>query len=504
MCRTGLVFALLFTFLNRCCHFVESRKELFRFVVVKTDKDVIKPAETTNSDVPADENAVVFHHVKHNHLKKVIDHEGETSGYHKTIYFLRKNVLKIVPDMQTFKSLGFTEQDLEPITKEEFLTYHFEFALVPVAHLTNDGPDEIMRLELLRNKLLQGLQILDPVFLGDYINPAVLPFKGRYLLITGLAWGKHDNHVANEHLEFRWTNHSLASFQPSKQRKPLELRLPDDPNTNDPFYLGVNEVHVDYLQQTAIGQDPRPVLINENEAYVVYTWRFARKISMGFALIAFNKTSNMISMPLVTPNIGHEEGFSDQKNWSPFLLPDNSNDLYLIQRVNPLVVYKIRYPSPSTFRREEKTRLETVGAELVSRGNEVPLNWTFGHLRGGTNAIYLPEEKVFLSFFHSATHIPQDPYITYVFGAYTFTAEAPFKLLSYTRYPIMNEQFYTGAWNPIPNRRIDFVVFPMSCFLETIKGERQVMIAVGHQDSKGYLGRIPLKELLENMISIED
>lgn len=97
-------------------------------------------------------------------------------------------------------------------------------------------------------------------------------------------------------------------------------------------------------------------------------------------------------------------------------------------------------------------------------------------------------------------------YNTYVFGAYTFSSNPPFKLLSISPIPILNEQLYTGIlimstsilviyinftyiykgkWNVIKNRKLDYIVFPMSIFFEDDSDESIINLSFGHQDAYG-------------------
>jgi hypothetical protein len=507
------------------------KKYPFRLLIVKTKEDEQKKSTTSENSEEDGAEAIHFHHSLKKRQRRIVDHNEETKNYHKTIYFLKNKSIKVVPDYETFTALGFQESDLETITEQEFSTYNYQFEAIPkVVKPSNMGPDEIIGMEIMKSKIFLGVQVHDPVEIGEYINPAILPFKNRLLVATGMAWGQHDKIVANEHIAFRWFNHSIAPFRSSGQLKPAELRDPSYPNADDTYYLGVNEQHIDELEEKMVGQDPRMVAIDEDEAYIVFTYRFSKHISMGVCMIVHNKTRDRITGPNFVPVIGHDEGpHTDQKNWSPFLLPspagrpahahahrqlqhhsspaspsaylnEDHRDLFLVQQINPLVVYRVRYsslrlPVPDLTRNYLK-------AELVSRSPHQHIVWPYGHLRGGSNAVYLAAEDVFLSLFHSSAHLPGNPYTTYIFGAYTFSVDAPFRLLAYTPFPLMDETFYTGPWNPLKNRHIDFDVFPMSCFLREVNGLRQLFVSFGHQDTRGYIGRIPLGELLQNLVPV--
>ena len=88
------------------------------------------------------------------------------------------------------------------ITSLDDLTGKFEHekckpgSAVPLIEKHNNTPDENMRLELLRIQALlqdvippRGDLLRDATYLGSYINPSLVPWKGHLLLMTGLAFG---------------------------------------------------------------------------------------------------------------------------------------------------------------------------------------------------------------------------------------------------------------------------------------------------------------------------
>ena len=123
------------------------------------------------------------------------------------------------------------------------------------------------------------------------------------------------------------------------------------------------------------------------------------------------------------------------------------------------------------------------------------LDWGHGHLRGGTPAVLI-DDKYYLSFFHTQTKLKSSGYNTYFMGAYTFSKQAPFTLLSISRFPIVDKQFYTGPWDTrFSNRKINYVVFPMHFTVENNK----IQLTIGHQDAAGWLVTMELPDLLKSM-----
>jgi predicted GH43/DUF377 family glycosyl hydrolase len=119
-------------------------------------------------------------------------------------------------------------------------------------------------------------------------------------------------------------------------------------------------------------------------------------------------------------------------------------------------------------------------------------SYRFGDLRGGTNAIEL--DDYYLSFFHSYTQLPRNAVRTYFMGAYTFTKQKPFRLLSVSPQPIVEDWLYSGSWDPIW-KRVDYAIFPMSLIL--LPDNATLLLSFGRQDTQGFYAHISLSKLLE-------
>lgn len=209
-------------------------------------------------------------------------------------------------------------------------------------------------------------------------------------------------------------------------------------------------------------------------------------IRMGMAVIALNKTTNTVYVEQYYPSIHPMiDSHRDQKNWSPFKF---RSEVFLIQSINPFIVVKTTaHGSDKMVAYHEST---TEMAEYY---------WPYGDVRGGTNAVFLPEKNAYFAFFHSAGHVPGLFMKTYVMGAYLFSAEAPFRVLAMSPYPIMPEAFYNGPWDPIKPRMIDYCLFPMSIFVE----KDEVLLSFGHQDSRGVLARLKLQRVLDSLVPVK-
>jgi hypothetical protein len=200
------------------------------------------------------------------------------------------------------------------------------------------------------------------------------------------------------------------------------------------------------------------------------------------------KVSGDVNLEIGTLNDGVENA-AIQKNWSPFL---HNASLLFIQRINPLTVVSVdlgfESGAPSM-------------AKVVSISNYIDLQWRFGVLRGGTNAVQISDTE-YLGIFHTVSPIPRRNFMakqfhTYFMGAYTFSTTPPFRLLRVSPVPIVDKRFYQGPWFA---RYIDYCVFPSSLFIEG----NFAVISLTLQDTDSYMAKIDLHDLLESLVDVED
>lgn len=369
-------------------------------------------------------------------------------------------------DNETVINLRF-----DPASAREISTHHFQSlskgeAIPPIQFKNKDDIDEIFRVMCLVNRVLQGRLIEDVFFIGKYINPSLVPFRGRFLMATGLAWqinGVNEGKPATEFLEFRWVNHTQNPFYSEEK------------------YCGLNK-NIQALDTGGIlGQDPRMVPVGKDKVVVVYTNRFEPRPRMGAAELIYNHTTGMIERGRVMVTLFFNSR-SAEKNWSPFVV--NDKDVYMIQTINPMRM--VGFVPIGNER----------GSTIVA--SEAPLAYhpfSFGHLRGGTNAIDLGDK--YLAIFHSTTVLPGNYLTTYFMGAFTFTKSSPWRLLSISPEPILDDWMYQGPYAPFKNRNMDYVVFPNS--LNRLN-EEEILVGFGYQDDRGFAARIKLRRLLDSLV----
>jgi hypothetical protein len=387
-----------------------------------------------------------------------------------TMYLLFKGVAKAVPDELTASALSFTPTQLRSIDEVELSKYRIGPA-VPIIAKSDGSPDDITRVELQKSFALMGHILCDIHHIGEYMNPAVVKWRNRLLLVTGSNYGRANTKTTkNAFLEFRWLNDSFLPF------------------ADDQALVGITTGEVEMLDREAFGEDPRVLVLSDDRLMVFYAYPFQALTRIGLLEVAVNAESQKAQIVTLHSSIHPTVDFSMRhKNWAPFRSQDGA--VLMVQNINPLVVVK------PVVRPEDGA----MQAELVSSASALELHWTYGVLRGGTNAVYLQDRGVYLAFFHSKCNFPGNYMSSYVAGAYTFTAEAPYRLLTLSALPIMAEAFYTGPWSPLRNARIDYCFFPTAIHLD---GAQQIVMSAGFQDHSGFLMKLDLQAVLDTMVDV--
>ena len=274
-----------------------------------------------------------------------------------------------------------------------------------------------------------------------------------------------------EILQIKWFNHSLVPFY------------------SDEDYYGIPSKS--YLSLDVPAQDPRLVYIEKNDSLLIASTNHINHPTRFASTELFINSSNSMQLknlywalqPSTYPNQNH-------KNWTPFLFNDS---IYYIELLKPFNVVKV---IGNVRTGVNNSQLEAVTA-LVSSTNPA-FEWPFGHVRGGTPAIWINASVGYLAFFHSSTQLPDHYKKTYFFGAYTFSSSPPFHMTTMSKCPILNEKVYSGPFHFHRLWNIDYIAFPTSYYL---RGDT-IMLSIGHQDARGLLVEIKLDNLLRTMEAI--
>ena len=87
----------------------------------------------------------------------------------------------------------------------------------------------------------------------------------------------------------------------------------------------------------------------------------------------------------------------------------------------------------------------------------------------------------------------------YFFGAFTFTAKPPFKILAMSQVPIVDVSLYEGGWIWNHRRAVDYCVYPTQIFM----GDNDTIhLTIGSNDHNAYMAEINIPELLSTLKSV--
>ncbi len=168
-----------------------------------------------------------------------------------------------------------------------------------------------------------------------------------------------------------------------------------------------------------------------------------------------------------------------QKNWVPF---EWHNQFMLGYSIVP---HEVVYADLSS------------GICIPGDASSMQHDWKRGELRGGTPAQLVDGE--YLAFFHSSivttsstTH--EKPMPHYYMGAYTFSAEPPFKITKMSKTPIAGKNFYSYSKY---NKR---VIFPGGFVVDD---EGIIHIAYGKNDREMWIASIDKEQLQASLVDVE-
>lgn len=136
------------------------------------------------------------------------------------------------------------------------------------------------------------------------------------------------------------------------------------------------------------------------------------------------------------------------------------------------------------------TMIEQQKQNIIRSENIVIISWAYGAIRGGSPAIYVPENKVFLAIFHSSYFHYDIESVVYYMGAYIYESQPPFEILAHSKVPILPKGLYSGIddWKHI--------IFPSGI----LRIKDDIFISIGYNDTKGYIYKIGLEKILNSLV----
>ena len=165
----------------------------------------------------------------------------------------------------------------------------------PLPHFSFGGktPDDCVRVYTMKSSVFNGDDLmLDYSSIGEYMNPSVLLFRKRLLVIAPLQIGDTgpEHRKPTGTIEFKWLNSSKHPFYTSDE------------------YLGVSE-QIRALNWLFVGEDPRVLYYNDSffQVYYTYTgrWLGRNHQKMGMADISYLPSEGRINITyLASPIVG--------------------------------------------------------------------------------------------------------------------------------------------------------------------------------------------------------
>ena len=298
-----------------------------------------------------------------------------------------------------------------------------------------------------------------------FYNPSITYVKERLLFCSRFLAVPYDYDFTRDTMGCSWF--------PSGQKSTLDFFMLRKPNSNEYIY----------------GEDPRVIALNNSYIHVVFNYLnvslwSARKMCVVDVKLSDDYRFHIASSVRVIHTEGNH-GKIHQKNWSPFIY--NSN-LYYIYSIEPHLILQ-ETNSNSTNNPIGKIIYSTYS----TKSN--PYKWLYGDMRGGTPAILIKQS--YLTFFHSKKRIKGKARATYFIGAYTFSKDPPFSILSISTEPIVGKGFYEGKWAPQP---YDYILYPTSFTYDEV--EDSIHLYFGRQDVDTWFAKLNVTGLLKSLIRV--
>ena len=387
-------------------------------------------------------------------------------------YLMHNKTIRELPNCFTARRYGFDCDKALNINTSKNATLTW-LPPLPSLSKTQENPDEYMRLELLRINSAQKCILSTVNYLGKFVwHPSMCHFTNRTFLSA-----RGPERLFYEVPHFHWLDYVNGTISISG---PIQIDTMGFP------WVGIEQV--------------RLIKINENLVHMSFCVPspplFAR---MQTAKLYFNQTRGIFE--LTKPVFMHRVGDNPrviQKNWTPFLY--NDSDIYFVYSVYPLSVIKLKNDYDIVSPAGEITELETVSIERCD-GIEQP--WEYGHLRGGSSAKLVNGE--YMAFFHSKSSplgtgngwaLP-----SYWMGVFTFSSSPPFRMTKISRFPIIKNEWYDGAWF---NKANGYIIYPAGFVIEKDEyaNVTYVLLSFSLQDKEGYVARINYDSLIESLMPV--
>lgn len=457
---------------------------------------------------------------------RIVEENGIiTKRMNNTRFFLLTNgIAREIEHLQTLDQFGLDSSKhhhIKSISRTMLMAFQFGDP-VPLMKQADRTADEILRLELMRNLAIQNqLTIKTTLVAENCKNPAIYKWNGHMLFC-----GTHESKGIQ--LTLRWINTSYAPF--SKNEEKLDNTWGSDTERS---FMGIS---VDNYQlppgRPLYGIDARLCADAPDRLWIAYSRCCGQDLTMKQMIVSLAEyrvvdgvLNNMYSKE-ITPD---PQGFDPQgkhKNWGPFIYEEQ---LHFVQQINPLVVVTLPElnddDTPDSFYSNDA---QNFVAKTVSIAPAIDIEGgKHNDLRGGSQPILIDQGvqgwlnahtmeweavdrgKFYLAFYHQIILDPTG-YKSYYMGAYTFSATAPFRLISISPVPILNYPMYDGEWLLVRGLPYAYSNYVTSFHIEDTQPDdpsagpdtKIVHVHHGHQDRLVYDQEINLKDLFDSLMLV--
>ena len=233
-------------------------------------------------------------------------------------------------------------------------------------------------------------------------------------------------------------------------------------------------------------EDPRLFVLGD-DLYVIYNTAMAGGRRMHVGQVLVSQRGDAIDFQLVTRKelIYLKDGkpTSTEKNWTPF---DYQGALHFVYQTNPPLVVSVSHADLTGPQ-------DQLVVHVVSRGQH-KVDWPYGEMRGGSPALFDPQQQRYVSFFHSRRIFlgPHGkPRNYYVMGMYTFAKDPPFEITQLPTAPLVDRSFYDSPhlWQEI--------IFPAGLTLT----DSQLHVTYGKNDTSMGVVTLDKAQALDELVT---
>jgi len=383
--------------------------------------------------------------------------EVANAKYNDTLNLLGYDQSNIIP----VKNLNSFKDNLEPNKRLNCPIYNYRVGF----NLCKSFREKVLfRIKYNSNYL--DIDLIETVHsIGYHINPSIIPFNKKILLIRN-----NDN-------RFILTNHhfkelSIVKYDTDEKftSDDVNIRIILKPNEKDSYLLVYTYIESKFKHHTEI----RTFYYNSDDNTYTIT--------------------SPVRLLVNDPQPG---------DYVPFTYED---EIYFITQINPLQVIKLSDKQYFSNNKDIEI-VETIDISNRKCRNKDSIYWDYGEMSGGTPAVYISDYG-YLAFFHSIVDICRPQYFM---GAYIFSDSIPFKLLKISYQPIINRELIIDTRESEDGKSI---IYPMSFFLIDEFGEvihdtsndikpYKVILSLGFNDTKAMVVTLNFNELLSSLISVD-